>query len=1539
MIPKELRLYVGGDGPERKVLLENKSSNTGLLFQGDVCAELHSSELSTIKGACERVADVYASIGVLSIHNEDGTDMRYLGLVTTCNSAGKLTECEIFCVTEVMFVEITEGHSVDRTAACKKLITQGTFFFGMKESGESYDITVNMQSKLNKGLQSDFRFLWNRSLFTHPLKFVSDHTAWFVNLICGSVSISTIYCGTHQARAAVISRVSSERAGARFQVRGVDDNGCVANFVETEQCTVLNDKISSFIQIRGSVPVFWEQSGIQVGSHKLAITRGYELTQVAYDKHMTLLKKDYGLVMILNLLSNKPDTDESHLSNQFQAHQMDSVHEDVMMRNFDYHAVCKGNRTEPIQSLYKDIETFVGFSGIFCQNGNECIGVQEGVLRTNCLDCIDRTNSVQTFISNKILVRQLEHICAVPQIEKFSAAFDKCWHTNANLVSRTYCGTGALKTATGKMSRLTDATRSVKRTIQNNFLDDNRQEAIEEFLMYPEKPLPPVISKCERFLPKLFVEGLLSESRDYCSKLPIRVAVGTWNSNGGKILRDDKDKLADWLLDAPRVACSNQFKLGGICDDLLGLDATEQPADLGNKTPSYGYVDKGASYQDDPDVIAIGLQELVDLTAGNIVSTSQRKRGMWSTRFQEILCRDSNYILLSSRQLVGVCLFVFIKANHLQHCTDICIDAIKTGLKGKTGNKGGVAISFNLYSTSLCFVCAHLAAGQNNVIDRNKHYEYIRDKALFDNGMEIEDHDYVFWCGDFNYRIDYANHEIRDLVKKKSWYDLQCADQLTVQKNEKKVFQGYNEGPLEFAPTYKYDLNSDYYDTSEKFRSPAWCDRVLWRCKERCRYMDNLSPGKLLFYGNTEIKTSDHRPVLGVVDIEVRKIDPGQKLALYSKVFRGLGPPNPTVCVTCVALPGRPVVELSALVTAVLQEMQQFGPITLVRVPEGVMHFTFQDSVSAMHALQLDETEILYHTLDIHLKSTAEDWNLLIGLEPTPINFVITPIEKLLDDGFVDMEGDESGEEMEENIVEDSEESGEEEDGVKYQPTVLKSLPRVEIEPEKKMPPARPPPPSRPPPPKISSQPTTEPSSQRPPRPTPPPPFSRADLLESQQARPARPAVRPSAEVVKQSQPSRPAPPPDYAPSRPTPPPEYAPIITKGARSGGSGEDYSDYRENDPPSAQPTRPTRPVRPGNTKMSFIDKTRQGAQGAKEFIAEKLFQFNEKKSEIDIGEPFGFGKTSNMQQFDDGTYKITLEDGRVIVYEKGGSPVMSGSPPPTVPPPQPPAEKTPSPGSSRPPRPATRPSRPVRPPDSEIVERCMIDPEDLFGDSPTPPPDSDPPPPPSEQPPPPPAAPKRPVRPNPVELSRSLPRDAHPPTSQFVDMPQFVDIPLDSMALSRDVKSLPRDVIPSSRDVTSLTRDFISPSRDVTSLPRDVIPPPREENETFCNPLLVDDPVIYSVAANASSARLEDLFPPSPADSFSRSATISSFDNTIYAESDPRLRHIKSQGDMGSIIDLTPPPPNQYDNIGLGDVETPLTPARPNRPPRPTRPANI
>lgn len=62
-----------------------------------------------------------------------------------------------------------------------------------------------------------------------------DADDWLVQCMCGSVLIRTIYVGHRTAKVAIISRLSGDRVGTRFSVRGVNDDGNVANFVETEQ--------------------------------------------------------------------------------------------------------------------------------------------------------------------------------------------------------------------------------------------------------------------------------------------------------------------------------------------------------------------------------------------------------------------------------------------------------------------------------------------------------------------------------------------------------------------------------------------------------------------------------------------------------------------------------------------------------------------------------------------------------------------------------------------------------------------------------------------------------------------------------------------------------------------------------------------------------------------------------------------------------------------------------------------------------------------------------------------------------------------------------------------------------------------------------------------------------------------------------------------------------------------------------------------------------------------------------------------------------
>jgi hypothetical protein len=146
------------------------------------------------------------------------------------------------------------------------------------------------------------------------------------------------------------------------------------------------------------------------------------------------------------------------------------------------------------------------------------------------------------------------------------------------------------------------------------------------------------------------------------------------------------------------------------------------------------------------DIVAIGLQEMIELSATNvvgssIVDTQSRERATaWLDMFRESLAsigRRSNvdYELVASTQMVGIFLAVFARITLLHSVKDVQMGSAATGAGGLLGNKGGCAIRFQCYDTSLCFVSAHLAAHRNAVAARNDDYATITTKKMFINSL------------------------------------------------------------------------------------------------------------------------------------------------------------------------------------------------------------------------------------------------------------------------------------------------------------------------------------------------------------------------------------------------------------------------------------------------------------------------------------------------------------------------------------------------------------------------------------------------------------------------------------------------------------------------------------------------------------------------------------------------------------------------------------------------------------------------------------
>uniref|UniRef100_A0A0D6QT90 Inositol polyphosphate-related phosphatase domain-containing protein n=1 Tax=Araucaria cunninghamii TaxID=56994 RepID=A0A0D6QT90_ARACU len=318
------------------------------------------------------------------------------------------------------------------------------------------------------------------------------------------------------------------------------------------------------------------------------------------------------------------------------------------------------------------------------------------------------------------------------------------------------------------------------------------------------------------------------------------------DSNSGRIELDSKEPL----LDSETLTLRSGAKLGRVysMSGKIKLSWPEQPLNLEtqNLLPSVGSF-KNIHFTEE-------LRKCLETVSVSDAGAASAK----PTKVRAC------YVRIVSKQMVGLFVSIWVRRSLRRHINNIKVSPVGVGVMGYIGNKGSISVSLSIYQTSFCFVCSHLTSGEKagDELRRNSDVQETLRRTHFPpiSGVELPqtilEHDRVIWFGDLNYRLNMSDVKTRELVSKQNWEELAHHDQLTKQLRKEHVFDGWFERSIDFAPTYKYEFNSDKYfgensKEGEKRRTPAWCDRIL-----------SLGKGiKQLSYKRVEQMLSDHRPV------------------------------------------------------------------------------------------------------------------------------------------------------------------------------------------------------------------------------------------------------------------------------------------------------------------------------------------------------------------------------------------------------------------------------------------------------------------------------------------------------------------------------------------------------------------------------------------------------------------------------------------------------------------------------------------------------
>lgn len=378
--------------------------------------------------------------------------------------------------------------------------------------------TINATTDLPIWKRVDDRFFWNKHMIQELLDLqVVQADFWVVPIIQGFVQVEELVVNYNESpeeeksspdtplheltcvddihprfTVALISRRSRHRAGMRYKRRGVDTDGHVANYVETEQLIHVHSHTLSFVQTRGSVPVFWSQAGYRYNPRpRLEKDEKETVPYFAahFDKQLSIYQKQ----VIINLVDQGGR--EKLIGDSYLKQVLLYNNPRLTYVSFDFHEHCRGMKFENVQTLTDaiwDIITdmkwaWVDQAGVICQ--------QEGIFRVNCMDCLDRTNVVQAAIARIVMEQQLKKLGVMPPEQPLPVRcyriYQVMWANNGDTISRQYAGTAALKgdfTRTGERKLagvMKDGVNSANRYYLNRFRDAYRQAVIDLMMGLP----------------------------------------------------------------------------------------------------------------------------------------------------------------------------------------------------------------------------------------------------------------------------------------------------------------------------------------------------------------------------------------------------------------------------------------------------------------------------------------------------------------------------------------------------------------------------------------------------------------------------------------------------------------------------------------------------------------------------------------------------------------------------------------------------------------------------------------------------------------------------------------------------------------------------------------------------------------------------------------------------------------------------------------------------------------------------------------------